>query len=93
MSHVLEIFVQPRCMGCEWARDIAALVRANAIPGLRVNVVDLSDPAAVWPPRVFATPTYILDGQIISLGNPDVASLLARLSPEALVDASAPRSE
>ena len=42
-------------------------------------VVDLSQPETERPPRVFAVPTYLLDGTVISLGNPEERWLLDEL--------------
>jgi hypothetical protein len=76
---VLEIYVMPECIGCKTARGLAAAVRALALPDLEVSVVDLSEPDVVRPSAVFAVPTYLLDGRIISLGNPEEGWLLAQI--------------
>jgi hypothetical protein len=46
------------------------------VPGLAVQVIDLADPSATRPSSVFAVPTYVLDGRIVSLGNPMMEGLL-----------------
>ncbi len=74
---VLEIYVAPGCLASETACSLADTVRALGQPGLEVRLVDLGEPGAVRPPAVFAVPTYLLDGRVISLGNPDAAWLLA----------------
>jgi hypothetical protein len=74
----LEIVVAPWCPTCAWARALAEEVRAG-FPDLEVTVVEL-DGRQAPPPGVVATPTYLLDGVVISLGNPrrqDLARLLA----------------
>ena len=76
---VLEIYVGPACFASETARGLAAAVRARARPGLEVRLVDLGEPGAVRPSAVFAVPTYLLDGRVISLGNPEEAWLLQQL--------------
>ena len=76
---ILEIFVAPGCIASETARGLAGTVRALGRPGLEIRLVDLGEPGAVRPPAVFAVPTYLLDGQVISLGNPDEAWLLAQV--------------
>ena len=75
----LEVFVAPGCVGCETARRLVAEVVGRALPRLRVRLVDLGEPDAVRHPAVFAVPTYLLDGRVLSLGNPDLDWLLARL--------------
>jgi hypothetical protein len=65
----LTLYVRERCSGCARARalvtEMAALFRS-----LHVSIVDLSRPEAPIPEAIFATPTYSLDGRVISLGNP-----------------------
>ncbi len=80
----LEIYVVEGCIGCDRARQIAASVRA-AYPGITVDIVDLSaTPAEAVPEQVMATPTYILDGLVISLGNPNIVTLREQLAALAL---------
>ncbi len=76
---LLEIYVAPGCLGCETAHGLAAMVRELAPPEFEVRLIDLSEPDAIRPPAVFAVPTYLLNGRVISLGNPDEASLLAKI--------------
>jgi hypothetical protein len=47
-------------------------------PGM-VQVIDLDLNIASLPERVVAVPTYLLDGRVVSLGNPDPEDLFARL--------------
>ena len=76
---LLAIYVLADCLGCETARRLAA-VAEEATLDIDVQVIDLGAPGAVRPPAVFAVPTYLLDGRVISLGNPDPAWLLALLA-------------
>ena len=76
---LLEIYVAPGCLGCETAHGLVAIAREFAPPEFEVRLIDLSEPDAIRPPAVFAVPTYLLDGQVISLGNPDEAWLLAKI--------------
>jgi len=76
---VLRVYVQSGCPACLRARRLADEARA-AFPALRVDVVNLSDPVSVLPAEVFATPTFVLDGEVLSLGNPRPAMLLRRLA-------------
>ena len=75
----LEVYVAPDCVGCETARRLVKEIVGRALPGIRVRLIDLGEPNAVRDPAVFAVPTYLLDGRIVSLGNPEVEWLLARL--------------
>jgi len=65
---LLEIYVAPECPPCTEARAIASEMQA-LFPWLQVEVVEL-DGRRELPPRVVATPTYLLNGEIVSLGNP-----------------------
>lgn len=76
----LEIYVAADCFGCDTARRLAVAVRARAFPDLDVRLIDLDAPGAMRHPAVFAVPTYLLDGRVLSLGNPAEAWLLDRLA-------------
>jgi hypothetical protein len=81
VPRILEIYVAPDCFGCDTARNLAGIVRALDRPNLEVRLLDLSKPDVIRPPAVFAVPTYLLDGQLISLGNPEQDWLLDQLTP------------
>ncbi len=72
----LAIYVRRECANCRRALEIADWVRRR-FPRLGVEVVDVEGAGSSVPPEVFAVPTYLLDGAIVSLGNPD---------PDALAD-------
>lgn len=73
----LEIYVGHHCVNCEEALTIAE--QARTIEGIEVVVVDLDQPGQHIPSRVVAVPTYMLDGKVVSLGNPARDAFLARL--------------
>ena len=77
----LDVYVGQHCENCQEALVIA--VAARGIPGIVVRVIDWDDPQAVVPARVIAVPTYVLDQQIVSLGNPDRHTFLASLQAQA----------
>jgi hypothetical protein len=81
VTRVLEVLVSPTCAGCDRARTLASEIAARR-PDLRVEVIDVDAPG--WrPPAVFSgTPMYLLDGEVVSYGNPRLADL------EAVVDRS-----
>jgi hypothetical protein len=79
IQRILEIYIAPDCFGYETARGLAGTIRALNRPDLDVRLVDLSSPGVTRPAAVFAVPTYVLNGRVISLGNPDQADLLAQL--------------
>lgn len=73
----LEIYITNQCANCGEALLIAE--RARGIAGLKVAVIDLAQPGQCVPPRVVAAPTYLLNGRIVSLGNPEREEFLTQL--------------
>lgn len=69
----LQVFVQPGCRQCERARDLAREVNV-AYPRLTVRVQDVSKRPADRE-DVFATPTFLLNERVLSLGNPHRSTL------------------
>jgi thiol-disulfide isomerase/thioredoxin len=69
MKPVLKIFVTDDCPSCIEARTVAARIEQN-YPDLIVEVIDMTDSQAVVSEAVFATPTYMLNNRVVSLGNP-----------------------
>jgi hypothetical protein len=74
----LDIVVAP---GCDEARAVARAVQEQ-LPALRVSVIGL-DERRPPPERVVATPTYLLDGAVVSLGNPRGADLIRTIQRRA----------
>jgi hypothetical protein len=56
--------------------------RARTIAGLQVAVFNLDQPGLHIPPHVVAVPTYVLDGTVVSLGNPEREQFLTMLRTE-----------
>lgn len=77
----LDIWVIPGCFGYDRARQLAHEVCKCSLPGVEVSLLDLSDPATVRPESIFAVPTYLLNGQVLSLGNPELDWLCLQLAP------------
>ncbi len=74
----LVVFVSEHCPCSKDAIQISQRIQ-NQYPDVKVKVVnvDVERP----DPAVFAVPTYMLDGRIVSLGNPtdeQIADLLTR---------------
>ncbi|MEZ4497100.1 MAG: hypothetical protein R2845_10050 [Thermomicrobiales bacterium] len=76
----LEIFVTASCPGCDRARANVETICSWGLASLDVVLHDLGDPGTVRPAAVFAVPTYLLDGCVISLGNPDIGFLRSMLT-------------
>ncbi len=73
-EHTLALYVEEGCAVCEAARELASRAERD-FPGLAVSVIDLSVSSEQAPEGVFAAPTFVLDGQIVSLGTPSWARL------------------
>ncbi|MFQ5855850.1 MAG: thioredoxin family protein [Anaerolineae bacterium] len=69
MDHRLEAYVADGCYGCGEARAIAKEI-STRFPELQVDIINLDDPKAERPFSVFAVPTFLLNGELLWLGNP-----------------------
>lgn len=74
MKSILKIFIRDDCSGCVEAQRIAAWVTQD-FPQFKVELIDIDHPQARVPEAVFATPTYMLNSRIVSLGNPSPAEV------------------
>ena len=66
------------CFNCQEALAVAS--SARAIADLDVEVITLDQSDRQIPAVVFAVPTYLLDGKVISRGNPRPSEFLAWLA-------------
>ena len=86
----LEIVIASDCPGCEDARALARLMDER-FPSLEIDIIKL-DGQRRPPPAVFATPTYLLDGAVIFLGNPFPEQLVQALKHQGIADGASDRS-
>ena len=63
----LKIYISNDCWSSDESRRIAAETQAR-FAEIEVVIIDLQN--AERPANVFATPTYVLNERVISLGNP-----------------------
>jgi hypothetical protein len=75
----LHVYVTEDCWSCAEAMRIVAEVK-RLFPNMEIELRDLSDERR--PSQVFATPTYILNGRTIFLGNPTPNELARTLKAE-----------
>ena len=75
----LRIYIGKHCWSCEEAVRLAKEVRKE-FAALNVELIDLDAEGSVNVDDVFSTPTYVLDGRTISLGNPTAEELFAKVS-------------
>ena len=66
MKH-LQVYITEDCWTCQEAVRIVEEMQGE-FPDADIELLDMEDPSR--PEEVFAAPTYVLDGQVISLGNP-----------------------
>jgi alkyl hydroperoxide reductase subunit AhpF len=65
----LDVYLSAHCLQCPDARALAQEM-ARKFPALVVRITDLDGTGAQPPAAVFAVPTFLLDGKIVSLGTP-----------------------
>ncbi len=75
----VEIYVSAHCPICNYSHEVAAVIRRD-FPEVELKLVDVGAADQPIPDVVFATPTYLLNGRVWSLGNPSYADVQARLS-------------
>ena len=73
----LVVYVEAGCWSSQETPNILADI-APHFPDLEIELLDLSYNRK--PDYIFATPTYVLDGCIIFLGNPTRADLKRKLA-------------
>jgi len=75
----LEVYVSSECLNCVEATRLAQEA-AERYPYVVVRVIDLEQLHGSPPPDpVVAVPTYVLNGRVVSLGNPYPEELFAQL--------------
>jgi alkyl hydroperoxide reductase subunit AhpF len=77
----LKIYISEHCWGCKEAREVAAQMQ-RLYPKLAIKLVDLDAEEEEKPEEVFATPTYVLNGRVVSLGNPRLEALCELIDAE-----------
>ncbi len=81
----VEIYVAASCRICEYSHEVADIIRRH-FPQVHLEMIDIGATEQPIPEIVFATPTYLLNGRIWSLGNPSLdkvhTDLLAALGSE-----------
>lgn len=70
----LAIYVSAHCPVCAYAYEVADLIR-HTFSQVQVCLVDIHGEQESIPEAVFATPTYLLNGRLWSLGNPSLEKI------------------
>lgn len=76
----LEVYVSNDCWSCEETFRIVSDISPK-IPELQVTFINM-ETVEEKPENVFAVPTYLLNGRVISLGNPTREELYQKLESE-----------
>ncbi len=63
----LQVYITENCWTCAESQLIAAEM-AGEFPQINVEILDMT--RAKRPDNVFAVPTFLLNGRVVSLGNP-----------------------
>ncbi len=74
----LTIYIAEHCPNCRFAYEVATFVQTT-FPQVQVRLVDLQSATEPIPDVVFATPTYVLNGRVWSLGNPSFQQVTTTL--------------
>ena len=75
----IDIYIAQHCGTCGYAYEVAADIRRQ-FPHVQVRMIDMEHPLEAIPEAVFATPTYLLNGRLWSLGNPSPAKVQETLT-------------
>lgn len=70
----LEIYIERSCLACRRSLHLAEHVRQR-FPDVEVQVIDIATGEGGHQHLVVATPTFVLNGKLLSLGNPSRAQL------------------
>lgn len=74
----LQVYVSQHCAWCSRSVALGEAVAAH-FDDIAVEVVYIDDPSTIKPDLVFAVPTFLLDGQLLCLGNQEEEWLTRRL--------------
>ncbi|MCA9958323.1 MAG: hypothetical protein KC443_04785 [Anaerolineales bacterium] len=73
----LQVYVAADCWSCQETRRLVADMQL-LFPDVSFELLDTAQ--TPLPDYVFAVPTYVLNGRVISLGNPTRAVLAQKLA-------------
>ena len=85
MKPILKVFVTENCPGCDEALTIAHYARQTYAAHINVEIIDMAEGEAIVPEAVFATPTFMFNERIVSLGNPSLEELAEWVAQETAI--------
>jgi hypothetical protein len=71
----MDIYVSAHCFVSAYTWEVIELIQEE-FPQVELHVIDIAE-ATHLPETVFATPTYLLNGRVWSLGNPSFEQIRA----------------
>ena len=74
----VDIYVAAHCIICDYSYEIADYIREQ-FPQVSLRLIDIEAASEPIPEAVFATPTYMLNGRVWSLGNPSPVQVSEKL--------------
>jgi hypothetical protein len=74
----LDIYVSAHCFVSDYTWEVIDTIREE-FPQVELHVIEIEQ-ATELPECVFATPTYLLNGHVWSLGNPSLDQVRSTLS-------------
>lgn len=75
----LDVYVASHCLTCSTTWELVERARQR-FPRVTITVYDIEQDPAACHPDVIAVPTYLLDGRVLCIGNPDEGVLWATLA-------------
>lgn len=72
----LQVYIADDCWTCEESHRIIADMEPQ-FPNIAIEMLNVAN--TPYPEDIFAVPTYVLNGRIISLGNPTRDELCRKL--------------
>ena len=70
LPSVLRVFVSSTCPLTKRVAEVTAEIQRR-LPSLHIEIVDIDMALEPLPDVVFSVPTYVLNGRVVSRGNPD----------------------
>jgi hypothetical protein len=74
----MDVYVSAHCFVSAYTWEVLEIIRQE-FPQVDLHVIDIAE-AADLPESIFATPTYLLNGRVWSLGNPSLEKVRTTLA-------------
>jgi hypothetical protein len=83
MQRHLQVYFDSRCITSRTTQELVNSVRTRPSGySIEIEEVDLNHARVQLPVGLIAVPAYILDGEVIFLGNPTLSQLLGQLESQ-----------